>query len=117
MPRYPAACQIDTPRCMSHVAAVCRSVCGTILPPSDDSPASCTAREKAVLTDANRLAVEFNEMASDQAKALPAPHVCQQARRYRRWWLTLVRGALSLGETIENPLVKIDKGATCSALR
>src|SRR5262245_25345629 len=36
---------------MSHVAAVCRNVCGTILPPSDERSASRTAREKAVLTD------------------------------------------------------------------
>jgi hypothetical protein len=56
-------------------------------------------------------------MASNQAKALPPPHVGQQARRYRRWWLTLVRSALALGKTIENPLVKIDKGATCGTLR
>ena len=52
MPRYPAACQIGTPRCMSHVAAVWRRVWGTILPLAGDRLASCTARDNAVLTDA-----------------------------------------------------------------
>jgi hypothetical protein len=48
MPRYPAACQIGTPRCISHVAAVCRNVCGVTLP---HRPASLTACLKLVLTD------------------------------------------------------------------
>ena len=38
---------MGTPRCMSQVAAVWRNVCGTILPPSDDKPATSTARENA----------------------------------------------------------------------
>ena len=48
MPRYPAACQIGTPRCINHVAAVWRNVCGVTLP---QRPASATACRNPVFTD------------------------------------------------------------------
>ena len=80
-------------------------------------PCELHRSRESCLNRPNRLPVELNEMPSNQAKALPAAHVCQQARRYRRRWLTLVRNILSLCETIEDPLVKIDEGATCRAFR
>ena len=43
-----SACPIGTPRCISHVAAVCRSVCGVTLP---RKPARLTACLKPVFTD------------------------------------------------------------------
>jgi hypothetical protein len=47
-------CQIDTRRCMSHVAAVRRRVWGTILPPSAGRPANLTARELLLFARSER---------------------------------------------------------------
>ena len=52
MPRNPAASQIGTPRCMSHVAAVWRRVWGVTFP---GRPASPTAVLKPFFTEATGL--------------------------------------------------------------
>ena len=54
IPRKPAASHIGAPFCISHVAAVWRSVCGVMLPSSVESCARQTGRN-AVLTDATGL--------------------------------------------------------------
>ena len=55
----------------------------------------------------NTLAVEFNEMSSDQVQSLPAPHVCEQPLRQGNRRLPFIRLRFSLGEPIEYAAIQI----------
>ena len=114
MPRYPAACQIGTPRCISQVAAVCRRVCGVTSSPQSGQGDRVL---EPGLDRFNWGAVPFYEMRRDDAAADPAPHVGEQPRRYRRRRLPLVGCTPADGQTVVDALVKIDKRMTMIAVR
>jgi hypothetical protein len=104
MPRKPAASHISTPACISQVAAVCRSVCGTTLRLKTDEP---DGRLKGRFHRLDRLALPLNEEADDDSALDPPPPVGEQPGRDRYRRLALIRLSCALGQPIKDATLEI----------
>ncbi len=105
MPRKPAASQIGTPRCTSHVAPVCRRVVrGDLARQMGETH----CRFEPSLHRPHRLAVEPNKAGGDELAVPPAAQVSKESRRYGRRRPAFFGGSLADRLAIEDAVLKID---------
>jgi hypothetical protein len=105
MPRYPAACHGSVPFCINHVAAVCRM--------RRNAGPELGQRHRMFergLHGRYTFAVEFDKVPRNDLALLPASQVCQQARWDRHRRLPFVSLLLSLGASVVDATIKVDKG-------